>query len=81
VRESVRVLFAVALEQKVVQVVEVVLGPHICEVGGCAYAIDLQEVLVVFFIGFVGFSEKAKPDAPLVQEEVLLKHAPITKLI
>ena len=46
--------------------------PDIGEVRGGADTVDLQEVLVVFIVGLVGVGQKAIPDAPLVQEEVLL---------
>lgn len=40
-REMVRVLFAVALQEEVIKVVEVVMCPYISEVCGRAYGIDL----------------------------------------
>jgi hypothetical protein len=67
-----RVLLAVVLQQESVEVVEVVMVPDIGEVRGGADTVDLQEVLVVFIVGLVGVGQKAIPDAPLVQEEVLL---------
>jgi len=66
------VLLAVVLQQESVEVVEVVMAPDIGEVRGGADTVDLQEVLVVFIVGLVGVGQKAIPDAPLVQEEVLL---------
>jgi hypothetical protein len=67
-----RVLLAVVLQQESVEVVEVVMVPDIGEVRGGADTVDLQEVLVVFIVGLIGVGQKAIPDAPLVQEEVLL---------
>jgi hypothetical protein len=72
VGEEVPLLLAVALQQEVVQVVEMVMGPDIGEVRGGADTVDLQEVLVVFFVGLVGLAQKTVPDAPLVEEQVLL---------
>jgi len=69
---GVRVLLAVALQQEPVEVVEVVMVPHIGKVRGGAHTVDLQEILVVIIVGLVGVGQKAIPDAPLVQEEVLL---------
>lgn len=65
-------LLAVVLQQESVEVVEVVMAPDIGEVRGGADTVDLQEVLVVFIVGLIGVGQKAIPDAPLVQEEVLL---------
>lgn len=67
-REGLPVLLAAVLEEEVVEIVEVVMRPDVCEVGRRAYGVDLQEVLVVFLVGLVGLAQKAKPDAPLVQE-------------
>lgn len=67
-REGLPVLLAVALEEEVVEVVEVVMRPDVGQVGRRADAVDLQEVLVVIVEGFVGLAQKAKPDTPLVQE-------------
>jgi hypothetical protein len=68
VREALPVLLAVALEEEVVEVVEVVMRPDVGQVSRGADGVHLQEVLVVFLVGLVGLAQKAKPDAPLVQE-------------
>lgn len=70
-REGLPVLLAIVLEEEVVKAVEVMMGPDVGEVSRGADGVDLQEVLVIFLVGLVGLvglAQKAKPDAPLIQE-------------
>jgi hypothetical protein len=53
VGEELPLLLAVVLQEEVVEVVEMVMVPDKGEVCGGADTVDLQEVLVVFFVGLV----------------------------
>jgi len=48
--------------------------PTVGEICRCFEEEDPLEVLIVVLIGIVLFSQEAKPDSPLVQKELILKH-------
>jgi hypothetical protein len=57
-----------------IEIVELAMVPNICEISRCTDIVDLKEVFVVFFIGFIRLPQEAKPNSPFVNEEMFLKH-------
>lgn len=67
-------MFAVILQKKVIEIVELAMIPNVGEVSWCSDVVALMEVLVVVFFGFVWLAQEAKPYGPFVYEEMFLKH-------
>ena len=64
----------VGLHKKVLKIVEAEVAPAISEIWRGTQGEHELKVFVVLIVGFVGLSQEAEPNPPLVEKQLFLKH-------